>query len=326
MKLGKLHHGGVMTNYKCTAACRHCLYSSSPDRSGGYISRGKAVEICTLLKKGGCRSIHIGGGEPFLHFEGLVDILNIAKSASIAVEYIETNAYWATDTKSACKKLNRLLEAGADTLCISVDPFHVEYVPLDRVYTLIDACNQTGFGYFLWHQQYLNILSKSGLDTSVPWSRKELESILGRDYIWNTAQNYGITFGGRAQCIEKEYLELRSIESIIDSMICPSLLSTGHFHVDLYGNYIPPSCTGIVIPLSEASSEIDLDKYPVLRALLKGGVSALLDYAERKGFHPNSSGYTSKCSLCIDIRQWLCENSPTSELYSEHYYASTLYY
>ncbi|MDR1574861.1 MAG: hypothetical protein LBS37_02540 [Treponema sp.] len=58
-----------MVNYRCTAACRHCLYACSPTRRAGYLSREVMREICRLLRKGGIGSVHIGGGEPFLDFE-----------------------------------------------------------------------------------------------------------------------------------------------------------------------------------------------------------------------------------------------------------------
>ena len=115
-----------MANYKCTAACRHCLYACSPERSGGYISKAAAEEISGLLREGGCRSVHIGGGEPFLDFDGLITLVQIVTNAGIAVEYVETNAFWATDEHLIEQHLQALLRAGAHTLCISLDPFHAE--------------------------------------------------------------------------------------------------------------------------------------------------------------------------------------------------------
>ena len=81
----RLYHGGIMANYQCTAACRHCLYACSPERSGGYISKAVAEEISSLLRKGGCRAVHIGGGEPFLDFDGLLELVQTVTSAGIDV-------------------------------------------------------------------------------------------------------------------------------------------------------------------------------------------------------------------------------------------------
>lgn len=38
MTINHLSSGGIITNYKCPAACGHCLYSCSPNAKLGYIS------------------------------------------------------------------------------------------------------------------------------------------------------------------------------------------------------------------------------------------------------------------------------------------------
>ena len=149
----RLRHGGIMTNYQCTAACRHCLYACSPERSGGYISKATAEEISVLLREGGCRSVHIGGGEPFLDFDGLIELVQTITNAGIAVEYVETNAFWATDERLIAQRLRALLGAGVRTLCISLDPFHAEYVAVNLPLYLADICRRTNFGFFLWQEK-----------------------------------------------------------------------------------------------------------------------------------------------------------------------------
>ena len=173
MTVENLRHGGIIANYQCTAACRHCLYACSPERTGGYITKETAESVCKLLRAGGCRSVHIGGGEPFLDFDGLLELIQTVTDAGIAVEYIETNAYWAADKQQAVQRLKKLARAGADTLCISLDPFHAEYVPADLPLSLAKTCQDVGFRYFLWQDKYLPALSK--LAPGKAYSRAELE-------------------------------------------------------------------------------------------------------------------------------------------------------
>jgi len=87
----------------------------------------------------------------------------------------------------------------------------------------------------------------------------------------------------------------------------------------MYGRYIPPGCTGIVIPLEEAVNGIPDGKYPVYETLLSGGIKGLLEYAGSKGFTTADDGYPSGCALCFHIRRWLCENAPAPELDHEFY-------
>lgn len=328
-----------MVNYQCTAACRHCLYSCSPTRGKGYVNGQSAEKICSLLRKGGCSSVHIGGGEPFLDFEGLLMMIRKLRKTGITLEYIETNAFWAApgfDIKEAEKKLITLLAEGKITLCISVDPFHAEYVPYGAPLALVNLCEKIGVGYFLWKQEFLPLLSC--LDSQKAHSRAEMESILSDQYIGNTASLYGIGYGGRAVNIEREFAgdsafnrkrgfrALYPMESFTaDNSPCRNLLSTGHFHVDMNCFFIPPRCTGIHIPLSEAIEGLPEGMYPVFEALYLEGISGLIKFSLDNGFSPDKTGYPSKCNLCFHIRHFLA-GSNFPELDRDHYEEALKYY
>ena len=328
LNAGTLTHGGVMVNYRCNAACRHCLYSCSPTRGpAAYIDEESAEKICRLLRKGGCRSVHIGGGEPFLDLDGLLMAVRKLKRAGIKLEYIETNAFWAAGTsaqKEAREKLERLLAEGGNTLCISIDPFHAEYVPWGAPLALAELCDKTGMDYFLWKREFVPVLSK--LDPKKAHPRPEMEKILSGKYINNTARLYGIGCGGRAVNIEREFSALYPAEKFAaDKSPCRNLLSTGHFHTDQEGFFIPPRCTGIRIPLSEAVEGIPEGKYPVFEALYYGGLNALMDYALKAGFSPDTEGYPSRCNLCFHLRYFLTERK-LMELDKNHYEEALKYY
>jgi len=320
----RLSHGGIMANYRCSAACRHCLYACSPERTGGYITKEATVNVCELLRAGGCRSIHIGGGEPFMDFDGLLMLVRTVTDMGIRVEYIETNAYWTTDFQHTASKLKELAHAGADTLCISVDPFHAEFVPVELPLSLAAICQDAGFGYFLWQERFLPMLLR--LDRTKTHSRAEMEKLLSPRYIIETARSYGLHMGGRAFSIESEFSSKKPADTVMSDKPCYGLISGGHFHVDMYNRFIPPGCTGITIPLNEAVNGIPEGKYPVFEALLGGGSAALFKHAIKLGFKPDSQGYSSGCNLCFHIRSWLCENSPTPELDPEYYIEAMKYW
>jgi hypothetical protein len=270
------------------------------------------------LNAGGCGSVHIGGGEPFLDFEGLLMAVRTLRHAGIALEYVETNAYWAQNEDEARKKLERLQAEGADTLCISLDPFHAEYVPYGYPLRLYDLCGRTGMGAFLWKPQYAEDLS--GLDPRKTHTSAEMKETVSAEYIGETAKSYGIRFGGRAVTIEREYAPSQPAEELLDDAPCAGLLSGGHFHADMLGYFIPPGCTGLRLPLAEAVNGIPPEKYPAFEALYYRGIRGLWDYAAAHGFTADIAGYPSKCNLCFHIRRHL-SGQTHPELDPEHYEA-----
>jgi len=321
-----LKHAGVMPNYECTAACRHCLYACSPTYSGEYMTEATMDEMFGLLREGGCRSVHIGGGEPFLDFDGLLTLLSKAAKFGVTVDYIETNGYWATDEGTVVRHISALEKVGADTFCISVDPFHAEYVPYAYPLRLAEICRKKGFGYFLWQERFLNMMRN--VDPNVAQSRAALEKSIGKEYILDTANAYGIRMGGRAVQIELEYSPRKSAEELLASAAgktCDGLVSTGHFHVDMYNRFIPPGCTGFVLPMEEVVRGIPAGKYPVFEASYTGGTVALYELAKEHGFIADAEGYATRCALCFFMRKFLSETGEFAELNAEHYIEAMKY-
>lgn len=289
-------------NYRCNAACRHCLYACSPNRREGYVSQRIIQHISRTLISGRIGSVHLGGGEPFLDFQGLIMVIRELADAGVRVDYIETNAFWAKD-KSCGERLAILKREGVEALCISIDPFHAEYVPWEYPLDLARFCDSLGLGYFLWKREFLHDLKK--LDGKTPHSREEIEVNLSSDYVRETAGAYGIRMGGRAINIEEEYGHLRPAAELLDAGSCKNLLSTDHFHVDMEGFFIPPGCTGLRLPLAQTIAGIENGRYPVFEALYLGGIAALYQLALQWGFSENEKGYPSKCNFCFHIRKHL---------------------
>jgi len=278
-------------------------------------------EVCATLIQNGCKRVHIGGGEPFLDYEGLLTLLKTCVDYGILVDYIETNASWVVSEKDTTQRLRQIKKLGVKALCISVDPYHAEYIPYGRPLSLANVCTEENFVYFIWQERFLRMLQS--IDAETAHSRQELEQNLSPSYIYDTANAYGLKIGGRAINIEEEYHSRKPIGDILTAAgdsPCNDLLATNHFHVDMHGNFIPSGCTGIIIPLKELTTNLDTSRYPAFEALLNGGINALHKLAISHKFIPNPDGYTSKCALCFHIRHHLSGISNAfPELDSEHY-------
>jgi hypothetical protein len=250
------------------------------------------------------------------------------RAAEIDLDYVETNAFWAEDEKAALKKLKALNDEGVLSLCISLDPFHAEYVPYGLPLKLVKLCEDTGMGCFLWKREFLSGLTK--FDRDLSHSREEMEA-QRPGYIDDAARDYGLRIGGRAINIEEEYGNTHTVAELLDKApACPDLLSTGHFHVDQDGYFIPPGCTGIRLPLAEVVDGIPDGKYPAFEALYETGIGALMDLAQAQGFVPAKT-YASRCNLCFHTREFLAgiprhAGKGLAELDANHYEESLKYY
>lgn len=310
-KIKSLHPGaGIIVTYKCPAACLHCCYASSPARSGGYMSKQTADRIFSLLGKTGCSSVHIGGGEPFLNFDKLLEVCRSASERRIFVDYIETNASWYTDEAAVSRKLKKLMDAGVDCLLISVDPFHNGFVAYRKVKELRKCCEKTGMGTFIWQSKFERTVSQ--MDENTTHGLPEYEDVFGEGFIEKIAESYGLGYNGRAlkilEQIEKnrypaEYIIQREPDS------CRArITSLGHCHVDLNEDLIPPSCNGFRANIFELCGEgLDGDKYKYFTAVAEGGLGRFFEEARKSGFVPKEAGYVSKCALCFDMKKFISE-------------------
>ena len=321
LKLNALYSGaGIIVTYKCSAACLHCCYSSSPERSGEYMTKQTADKIFALLKKMGCNSVHIGGGEPFMNFDKLLEVCKSALEHNISVDYIETNASWYIDTDDdnsdddvISEKSRKLIETGINCLLISVDPFHNEFVPYIKIKNLVKRCRENNMETFIWQSGFERIVKQ--LDENKTHTLLEYENLYGKDFIKTIAQSYGLNYNGRAlRILEKTSKNKKSCEDILkeSGVSCgEKIKSLSHFHVDLYENLIPPSCNGFNANIFElCGGGLDYNKYINFMSVVNGGLESLFKRADSLGFIPNSDGYTSKCALCFDIKKYISKINP----------------
>ena len=210
----KIQYSGIMTTYQCSASCAHCLYCSSPKAGSGHMDGTAARRICETLRHMGVRSMHIGGGEPFLDLDSLRSTLSAMRDNGIAIDYIETNAFWFRDAQSA-RELIRELNA---PIMVSVDPFHIEFVPLERPLGLIRLLEEIGWDHFVWQDRYVRRLS--GLDKTRGLPRAELRAALGENYLMDAAHEYGLSANGRALTILRGAIRPRPAEELLDDKPC----------------------------------------------------------------------------------------------------------
>ncbi len=303
----RLSSGGVITNYHCVSQCGHCLYNCGPHRPKDYLDAAGAEKIFQHIQSLGCHSVHIGGGEPLLRLRKLTAVLEAARSVGMGIDYVETNSAWFVDHEQATTVLGRLQAAGIHTLLVSISPFHNAAIPFSRVMGVIEACRRSGMQVFPWVNAFVRDLSR--LDQRRTHTMAEFEEVFGPDYLKRIPDRYWIHLGGRALTTFGSVYPMQSVDHILghSPLSCASALGdTSHFHIDLYGNYIPGLCAGLAIAMEDMGRPLDAVDYPLLERLAAAGIRGLYHTAvEQYGYAPQRSAFINHCDFCTDIRLFL---------------------
>jgi hypothetical protein len=318
-RIPNLFSGGLIVNYACSSKCGHCHYNSSLQRNKDYITVDNSQKIFDFLKRNGCKSIHIGGGEPFLQIEKLKDVLAVAKESNINIEYIETNSSWFKNEKQAAEILKELQNLGVNMLLISISPLHNEYIPFQKVEGLIKACQKQQVSIFPWIKNFVPDIAQ--MDKTKTHSLDEYQKLFGKDYKENLIHRYGLSIGGRAiETFRGSYIDKTYKEVLREQSSCSSYFTnTSHFHIDLYKKYIPCHCVGFQFDIDDFENGFDETKYPFSNSIYRHGINGAFDYAQHIGFTPKSS-YISACEMCEDIRHFLWKNVNTKEIGPNGFY------
>jgi hypothetical protein len=241
--------------------------------------------------------------------EGLYKVLEVMAEENVKVDYLETNASWFQDLGSCEKIINELKERACNKIMISVCPFHNEFIPLVKMEGVMEACQNRNMDFFIWQEQYYRHLA--ALERHRTHSFEELNSIWGWNYLLKTGKRYGLTMNGRALDTFRSYLPHWKAEEIIEDNPkgCSELTKTDHFHLDLFGNYIPHGCVGLQIKQEDLGKELPEETYPHYTTLARQGISGLYERTRKQGFIPREKGYVSKCDLCGHIRHFIMELS-----------------
>jgi hypothetical protein len=161
------------------------------------------------------------------------------------------------------------------------------------------------------------------MDEDTTHSLEEYMQTYGQKYLEKIPSRYWVHFGGRAIQTFKEVFPLQKLGDITrKAQPCHELANTSHFHIDLFGHYIPGLCSGFAIQAADLGSPLDETRYPIMNMLYKHGIKQFLDNAIKNYEFSPANEYLSKCHLCFEIRRWMIKKAGllSHELQPDTYY------
>jgi len=298
---------GLLVTYKCNCACEFCYYNCGPEK-GGLMSVDTAISAWRSVRAlaGESARVHITGGEPFLYWERLKEILEEAGRQGLGgADLVETNGFWATNEEVVRERLGFLDELGMRRLKISTDPFHQEYVDTEAVRRLAQIATE-----MLGSKRVL-VRWRKYLESPVEMENLPAEE--RNDRLIAAMKDYPCRFTGRAGGELAELVASEAAESLASMNCRTDFLGAKGVHIDPFGNVFSGTCSGIIIgnvhkrPLDEIWKQFDPGEREFVETVFNLGPAGLLGRAKKPGYK-EAEVYAGKCHLCSSIRQFFFDN------------------
>ena len=297
----------LLFTYRCTIACKHCLFNCSPKQPNVCASLEDGVEFLRQLRSTD-RVIHIAGGEPMLYYSRMLVICRVANDMGCAPHFFETNASWCVNDEITQKRYEELKDAGLQGVYISADVYHQVFVTPDR-----------RFRAYKWGVEIFGRENVSAGDFSMETLSEFRKIGLDEELLKEHVKNNPPKLIGKAGEMAK-YVPKRSLEDLAYDHLWSSA-SEGEgclpefdpdrmweIHVDPYGNI--QTCCGIIIgnihkkPLTEYMKDGFQNDNDLISIICERGPFGYLELAIQLGYKPEN-GYPQKCNLCWEVRKFL---------------------
>lgn len=123
---------------KCNAACAHCCFSCSPTSSESMDHDYIRQLVYDLASNNNIKVISFTGGEIFLNYSFLKELLETIKPFSKIVTLI-SNGFWGMSRKNTINYFEDMEYYNVTNLTISYDEFHEPYVKLDSIKNILEC-------------------------------------------------------------------------------------------------------------------------------------------------------------------------------------------
>lgn len=307
-------NGQIMMTYRCSAACRHCLVMAHPRQEATLVTTEDAVAYARDFAELN-RHVILAGGEALLFFDHVVATCRAIMAAGVPIRFIESNGSWCTSDQTARDGLLLLRDSGVRGMYFSIDAYHQEFVPAERV------CRGVAFAREIFGEEHVHA-PRTPLEEA-----RKLEGIAGNTEALRSYARAGrVRHFGRAADALAPSMDAVPVEELL-RQDCQEGLDVDNLfelQVDPFGYTRPDLCPGVNLGntrsarLRSLATTKHVRETPLLSDIAERGPAALLARAEQSGFAPRDS-YVSKCHLCFEIRRHLVASMP-DELRPPHLY------
>lgn len=286
---------------RCTSHCKHCSVGEVPVKEKADIDRNAAISaVKSLSGLFKIDSVMTFGGEPLLNVETTCAIHKAAYDCGIPSRQIITNGYFSKDDNKITDIAKALKASGVNSLLLSVDAFHKEFIPFDRVHLFAKALCHESLDNFELHPAW--VVDRQNDNRY----NRETEEYLDRfgDLHIPVSDGNNIFPAGNALLFLSDYYEKKPVDFTVkcgetpyterlDNVKTIAISPNGDVVICCFviGNIYHDDMTDIV-------NRYNPYENPAMSAVMDGGVCQLMKYAETLGIRADVSRHYSACSVC----------------------------
>lgn len=124
-----------MITLACTGRCRHCSEGDHANAGEHIDGSAAAMMVRKAARNYDIKSLMTFGGEPLLYPDVVYEIHAAARDMGIPKRQLITNGFFDRDRGKIKEVADKLVDSGVNDICLSVDAFHQETIPLEPVLT-----------------------------------------------------------------------------------------------------------------------------------------------------------------------------------------------
>jgi hypothetical protein len=298
---------------KCNSQCIHCQADASPLRKGVMQVKDAYNYLAEATAVSDLESFMIFGGEPMLYPKRAIAIFKKASQFRIPKIDMITNGVWGKNKATAEKLATKLKTAGLNTINISVDAFHLQYIPLEYPINAALASLKAGIENITW-----NVAVIDSINATNEYGKKTAQILKSLQPIGLEAGTVRIVPAGRAIQNLRQYLTPTSLYGPCEEEPLEGNTLTNPESITIEPSGSADICWNLPIgnakrvPLKRLITEYDWRRNPITRILVEEGPVGLLKLPEARDYEFQEERYINKCHLCTEIRKILRLDYPNA--------------
>lgn len=268
MKEGvNLLYDSVVVNLgaRCNASCEHCCFSCSPTKKEA-LDKNEVINLVENFSNNPkIKTISFTGGEIFLNYPFLYNLLKIVNSSG-KISTLISNGFWGREIETVKKYFLDMNRMGVTNLSISHDDFHSKFIKTDYIRNIL-----------IESRKYPDIQITVNIAVSKNSTGDKIIHDLGEAILGIPVTKFPLIPVGEAKNINDD--EFQNIYSLShpNQLKCPGFEPVYHFNGNVYPCCSPAIFDTALILNDELYQDFD-------KTITKMNSNLLLYIMRREGF------------------------------------------